>query len=121
MTDPWGIADGYHDAFGNWRVPSPTTRESLRRAMGAEGDAPPPAPLLVRRAGERIEIPAPARLVLEDGATLDVNGTLPADVPSGYHELHPRDDGPPIRLIVSPGRCARPAGRARQSECAGSR
>jgi len=112
MTDAWGIAHGYHDAFGEWRTLSPTTRETLRRAMGAEGDAPPPPPVLVRRAGERIEIPAPARLVLEDGGTLDVDGTLPHDVPSGYHEVRPADDGPPIRLIVSPGRCPVPSDRA---------
>jgi 4-alpha-glucanotransferase len=112
MTDAWGIADGYHDAFGEWRTLSPTTRETLRRAMGAEGDSPPAPPVLVRRAGERMEIPAPARLVLEDGGILDVAGTLPPDVPSGYHELRPADDGPPIRLIVSPGRCPVPSHRA---------
>jgi 4-alpha-glucanotransferase len=111
MTDAWGIADGYHDAFGEWRVPSPTTREALRRAMRAEGEAPPPAPLIVRHAGERIEIPERARLVLEDGGELDVDGALPADVPPGYHELHPVDDGPPIRVIVSPGRCVVPGHR----------
>jgi 4-alpha-glucanotransferase len=112
MTDAWGIADGYHDAFGEWRTLSPTTRETLRRAMGAEGDSPPAPPVLVRRAGERMEIPAPARLVLEDGGILDVAGTLPPDVPSGYHELRPADDGSPIRLIVSPGRCPVPSHRA---------
>jgi 4-alpha-glucanotransferase len=112
MTDPWGIADGYHDAFGEWRTLSPATREALRHAMGAEGDAPSPPPLLVQRAGEPIAIPTPARLILEDGATLDVSGTLPPDVPLGYHDLHPADDGPPIRLIVSPGRCPVPSGLA---------
>jgi 4-alpha-glucanotransferase len=111
MTDAWGIADGYHDAFGKWRAPSPTTRETLRRAMGAEGDTPSPPPVLVRRAGEPVEIPSPARLVLEDGGELDIDGTLPGDVPSGYHELRPADDGPPIRLIVCPGRCPVPARR----------
>src|SRR5439155_922905 len=99
MTDAWGIADGYHDAFGDWRVPSPTTREALRRAMGAEGDAPPPAPVIVRRAGERIDIPEPTRLILEDGAELDFDGPLPADAPPGYHQLRPRDDRPPMRPI----------------------
>jgi len=59
MTDPWGIADGYHDALGAWRVLSPATREALRRAMGAEGDAPPPAPVIVGRAGERVDIRRP--------------------------------------------------------------
>jgi 4-alpha-glucanotransferase len=111
MTDAWGIADGYHDAFGEWRTLSPATRETLRRAMGAEGDAPPPPPVLVRRAGERIEIPTPARLVLENGGMLDVDGTLPPDIPFGYHELRPADDGPPRRLIVSPGRCPVPSHR----------
>jgi 4-alpha-glucanotransferase len=110
--DPWGIADGYDDAFGERRVPSPATREALRRAMGAEGDAPPPAPVLVRRAGQRIDIPEPSRLVLEGGAALDFDGTVPVDVPPGYHELLPGDDGPPIRLIVSPGRCPVPGRRA---------
>src|SRR2546428_7805339 len=70
MTDAWGIADGYHDALGEWRVLSTATREALRRAMGAEGDAPPPAPVIVGRAGERVDIAAPARLVLGDGAAL---------------------------------------------------
>jgi 4-alpha-glucanotransferase len=111
MTDSWGITEGYHDAFGEWRVLTPSTRDALRNAMGAEGDAPPPVPLLVRRVGEHIEIPEPARVVLEDGATLDVDGTLP-DVPPGYHQILPRDDGPPIRLIVSPGQCPVPEARA---------
>ena len=111
MTDAWGIADGYHDAFGEWREPTPATHEALVRAMGAEGEAPPPAPIIVRRAGERIEVPARARLVLEDGAALDFDGTLPVDIPPGYHELRPGDDGPPIRLIVSPGRCPVPSRR----------
>ena len=111
MTDSWGIADGYHDAFGEWRAPTPPTREALLRAMGAEGEAPPPAPVIVRRAGERIEVPARARLVLEDGAALDFDGTLPVDIPPGYHELRPGDDGPPIQLIVSPGRCPVPSHR----------
>jgi len=112
MTGSWGIAEGYHDAFGEWRVLTPSTRDALRGAMGAEGEAPPPVPLLVRRVGERIEIPEPARVVLEDGATFDVDGVLPDDMPPGYHQILPRDDGPPIRLIVSPWRCPVPAARA---------
>jgi 4-alpha-glucanotransferase len=112
MTDAWGIADGYHNAFGEWRVPSAATREALLRAMAAEGDAPPPAPVLVRQAGERIDIPARARLVLEDGTALEFDGALPADIPPGYHELRPGDDGPPIRVIVSPGRCPVPERRS---------
>jgi len=112
MTDAWGIADGYHNAFGEWRVPSAATRGALLRAMGAEGHAPPPAPVIVRQTGERIDIPAAARLVLEDGSELEFDGALSADIPPGYHELRPGDDGPPIRVIVSPGRCPVPARRS---------
>src|SRR3989442_4105653 len=79
--------------------------------MGAQGDARPPGPVIVRRGGERVDLPAPARLVLEGGAALDFDGTLPVDVPPGYHELQSGDDGPPIRLIVSPGRCPVPTRR----------
>jgi 4-alpha-glucanotransferase len=110
-VDAWGLADGYEDSRGTWRPLSNETREALHRAMGVEGDAPPPAPVMVRRAGETLDIPEPARLVLEDGATLDFDGVLPLDVPHGYHELLPRDDGPPIRLIVTPGRCPVPTRR----------
>jgi 4-alpha-glucanotransferase len=111
ITDAWSIADGYEDALGVWRPLAPATRAALRRAMGAEGDAPPPAPVRVVRAGERIDVPRPARLVLEDGAALDFDGTLPADVPPGYHRLLPGDAAAPIRLIVPPGRCPLPARR----------
>jgi 4-alpha-glucanotransferase len=111
VTDPFGIADGYEDALGVWRPLAPETRAALRRAMGAAGGAPPPAAVLVRRPGESVPIPEPARLALEDGAVLDFDGRLPPDVPPGYHEIRPRDDGPPIRLIVSPGRCPVPAHR----------
>jgi 4-alpha-glucanotransferase len=109
MTDAWGIAEGYEDALGTWRPLSAPTREALRRAMGADRGEPPPAPLIVRRAGEAIAIPEPARLVLEDGAAIDFEGILPVALPPGYHELLPRDDGPPIRVIVTPGRCPVPS------------
>jgi 4-alpha-glucanotransferase len=109
MTDAWGIAEGYEDALGTWRPVSPGTRQALRRAMGADEDAPTPGPVMVRRVGERIHVPEPTRLVLEDGTALDFDGVLPVDVPPGYHELLTSDDGPPIRLIVSPGRCPVPS------------
>jgi 4-alpha-glucanotransferase len=111
MTDAWGIADGYEDAHGTWQPLSTTTREALRHAMGADAAVPPPAPVMVRRAGEAIVVPEPAQLVLEDGTCLDFEGTLPVDVPAGYHELLTGDDGPPIRVIVTPGRCPVPSRR----------
>jgi 4-alpha-glucanotransferase len=67
------------------------------------------APLFVRR-GATSSVPA-GTVVLEDGGAITVgpSGTLPADVPIGYHELTPRDgDGGAVPLIVSPRRCHLP-------------
>ena len=50
---------------------------------------------------------------LENGQRLDVDGTLPADLPTGYHDFfasgNETADGQPLRIIVSPGRCFLPA------------
>src|SRR5688500_20373857 len=86
-TDAWSIADGYEDALGVWRPLAPSTRAALRAAMGAEGDAPPPAPVMVVRSGERHVIEQRAHDALEDGRRLDVDGATPADLPPGYHVL----------------------------------
>jgi 4-alpha-glucanotransferase len=109
-TDAWGIAGGYEDAGGTWRSLTRETRAALQAAMGIEPGSPPPdaPPVKVIRAGERLGLDGPARLVLEDGAALEIDRTLPPDIPPGYHELQPRrDDGRATRLIVSPGRCPR--------------
>jgi 4-alpha-glucanotransferase len=113
-ADPWGIADGYEDAVGVWRPLAARTRAALEAAMGVEpgAAAPAPPPVIVLRAGERHALDAPSRLTLEDGAVLDLEGAVPADVPLGYHELRALGGGPPVRVIVSPGRCRLPPGRA---------
>lgn len=55
-----------------------------------------------------------AHLVLEDGtelAALDAHANLPADLPSGYHQLHadgPGADAASHLLVASPGICHRP-------------
>jgi 4-alpha-glucanotransferase len=49
-------------------------------------------------------------LRLEEGGTRRVGGRAPQDLPPGYHQLQP-DDGPAIRLIVSPGRAPLPPER----------
>ncbi len=110
-TDAFSIADGYEDALGVWRPLAPRTRAALRAAMGAEGNAPPPAHVIVARTGERRNIAGPGRIVLEDGRTLDVERSLPPDLPPGYHSLALRADVEPTRLIVAPRRCALPARR----------
>jgi 4-alpha-glucanotransferase len=110
-TDAFSIVDGYEDALGVWRPLAPRTRAALRAAMGAEGNAPPPPRVIVVRTGERRAIAGRGRIVLEDGRTLDVERSLPPDLPPGYHSLALRADVEPTRLIVAPQRCALPARR----------
>jgi 4-alpha-glucanotransferase len=111
VTDAWSIADGYEDARGVWHPLAPATRAALRTAMGAEGEAPPPARVMVVRAGERRAVPTPARIALEDGGRLDVDHALPADLPLGYHSLSTRQSDEPTLLIVAPPRCPVPTQR----------
>jgi 4-alpha-glucanotransferase len=110
-TDAWSITDGYEDALGVWRPLAPRTHTALRAAMGADGEAPPPARVIVVRAGDRREVAGPGRIELEDGGALDVGRSLPADLPPGYHALSLRDDAEPTRLIVAPRRCPVPSRR----------
>lgn len=111
-TDPWGIDDGYEDVHGDWHGTPEHTRRALRVAMGglADVDDPPPSgrPVWFVRHGSRPSIERAANVVLEDGSSLDVAGSLPPDLPLGYHRLHPDDGGPTTRLIVTPDRCHLP-------------
>ncbi|HEY4375554.1 MAG TPA: 4-alpha-glucanotransferase [Acidimicrobiales bacterium] len=117
-TDRWGIDDGYHDVDGRWHAPPPDSVAAFRRAMGApdaddpSGSPPPGRPLWMVRAGSADALHGPVELRLEDGTTVQAEGHLPPDLPLGYHDLWPLaagGDGNPTRLIVSPGRCHRPA------------
>jgi 4-alpha-glucanotransferase len=109
-TDPWGIDDGYFDVRGEWHATSPETRTALREAMTGDADRPPEPsrPLWVVRAGAAEPLLGPCELRLEDGTAVRAEVALPPDLPIGYHDLHPLDDGPTTRLIVSPGRCHLP-------------
>ena len=108
-TDAWGVADGYEDTRGVWREVSPSTRDGIHAAMGAP-PSPDAGPVRVVEPGASYALERPCRLRLEDGTTLVVEHALPPDVPLGYHDLEPLDGAPPVRLIVSPGRCALPEG-----------
>ena len=109
-TDPWGIDDGYHDVAGTWHATSDDTRSALRAAMGDAAVPPDPGrPLWVVRAGAAEPLLGPCELRLEGGEARRAESALPADLPIGYHELHPLDGGPATRLIVTPGRCHLPA------------
>ncbi len=111
-TDEWGVDDGYWDISGRWHDTPPDTRRALRVAMGGHGDVedPPPRsrPVWFVRHGTTPPIERPADLLLEDGSRIDAARALPADLPLGYHDLHPSDGGPTTRLIVTPARCHLP-------------
>jgi 4-alpha-glucanotransferase len=111
-TDVWGISDGYEDAFGAWQATSADTRAAILTAMGVGESSPLPGEDVVRviRAGAAPPLPARGELALEDGATLRVGGSLPPDLPLGYHELRPEAGGAPVHVIVCPSACALPAG-----------
>lgn len=112
-TDPWGIDDGYFDVDGTWHATSDDTCAALRAAMdgGAPADGPPPPtrPLWIVQAGTAEPLLGPCDLHLEDGTTVRAEGSLPGDLPPGYHDLHPLDGGPATRLLITPGRCHLPA------------
>jgi len=134
-SDVWGVDDGYWDALGEWHATSEATAAALRRAMGAPpedsvdaedaedsadaevggaevGGAEPPVKhrLRVVHLGEAARVDGPGELRLEDGTTLRVTDALPPDLPLGYHQLRLDTDGdvPPLRLVLTPGRCHLP-------------
>jgi 4-alpha-glucanotransferase len=98
----WGVLDGYWDIFGSWRPSPPATVETILDAMGATEDGPPPPALITVRLDHPLPGVPAGTVVLEDGAEIDTCGTLPADLPPGYHALR-RRDGDPLALVVSPG------------------
>lgn len=105
MVDPhrWGVDTGYHDVSGVWRQPPPSTIEAILAAMGADRDEPPAGPVVIVAPGREPRAVGYQRLDLEDGSSVDIDGTLPGDLPLGYHRL---ENG--RRVIVSPGHCFLP-------------
>jgi 4-alpha-glucanotransferase len=116
-TDRFGIDDDYHDTRGVKHETSRATRVALCAAMGVapDADAPPGEavdPVRVWRPGDDLTLAgalAGADLVLEDGTSRALDGALPAELPFGYHRLHPRGGGETL-LVASPGRCFLPDG-----------
>jgi 4-alpha-glucanotransferase len=82
-----------------------------------DADSVPPDPwdVWVVRRGEHAPLMGPVVIRLEHGGERHADGVLPADLPLGYHDLHPLADGrpreQPTRLIVSPGIAAPPPDR----------
>jgi 4-alpha-glucanotransferase len=112
VTDPgqWGIATGFHDFSGRWTEAPAETVEAILASMGAGPAGPPPPQAVTVRTDHPLPDIGPGRVRAEGGADIEVTGPLPADLPTGYHVFEPVA-GPSHRLIVSPGRVARPAGR----------
>ena len=89
------------------------TRRAILESMGVRDDHSEAVrsakkAVLVIRQGQRLPIEARAELILEDGGTLPVGGTLPHDLPLGYHRLHRQHRAADTTLIVTPGRCYLP-------------
>jgi 4-alpha-glucanotransferase len=108
-VDSWGVINEYIDNAGQRRITAAETREALHSAMG---ECPAEflrqrawPPVIVIREGETAEAPGPAELTLEDGGTLRILGSLPADLPLGYHEIRALEGNEQTRLIVCPQAC----------------
>ncbi|MBS1838661.1 MAG: 4-alpha-glucanotransferase, partial [Actinobacteria bacterium] len=107
--DDFGIAEGWWGVDGTWHATTAGTRAALRRSMGADEhpDGPPESPSLwFVRPGDDTSIWSPGLLTFEDGTTLEVQGSLPAELPPGSHELI-SDGGHLTRVLSLPSRCRR--------------
>ena len=106
--DEWGILSEFKDAFGHRQVVSRATRQVLQRAMRnhtrTNGGG-----LAIRtiNQGTSCSVDGPAELILEDGARLHVDRSLPRNLPLGYHEIH-YANGRRERLMVAPAACHLP-------------
>ena len=110
-TNGWGIDQRYEDAFGKWHDTPRETIQAILRAMDADPGqlaAPEDDCVIFGRTGEQLQLRKRAKVKLENGDTFDCELRLPADLPSGYHEIQFEDSEKPSRLIISPGRCYLP-------------
>jgi 4-alpha-glucanotransferase len=110
-TDAWGIDRHYQDAYGEWHAIPEETRLAVMEAMEADPACQAPTietPVLFLRPGRPACLIGAGELVLETGERLHVESALPANLPFGYHVLHPADGSGRIRVIVSPDRCFLP-------------
>jgi 4-alpha-glucanotransferase len=102
----FGIDAAFHDAFGVSYELSDERADQLLAAMDVDPDlgAPPASDTVIVTRPDRADVAPSGELHLEDGTVLTVDGTLPAELPLGYHTLE-RPHGEPVSVIVSPGTC----------------
>jgi 4-alpha-glucanotransferase len=107
-TDRWGVDYRYEDAFGDWHEAPEETRREIHRVMRDGLDSAfQHEPVIVVHERESARVPASGDLYLEDGRVLPIAGTLPRNLPVGYHTLHHSNAS--TRVIVHPGACYLPA------------
>lgn len=107
-ADAWGLQRDWVDADDRAQRVAEETLARLREVIGT----PPPdledtAPI-VTRPGRRLGLDgAEHEVVCEDGTVRTLGERVPDDFPLGYHRL--RTEGRERLLVVSPGRCFKPA------------
>ena len=108
-ADAWGVADGYMDGSGQWRLAPEHARSAIRAAYGADRPHAPGDPLddavRVVLHGERALAGADGDLTAEDGGVEAVHsnqdlGQLPVGI---YHLARGL-------LLVAPPTCPTPSG-----------
>jgi 4-alpha-glucanotransferase len=97
----------YVDVFRERRAIAPDVRAAVLAAMGLDADEEPTAGTSVAIVGRGGTLPTAGEVTLEDGTALGHIGTLPPDVPYGYHRLA-ADDNRQQLVITGPGRCHLP-------------
>ena len=117
-----GIQTFYVDALGKRHTAPPATVRAIEAAIKQEEggrrkeetgrtkretrEKEENATTIVTSEGSRLEV-GPSEVLLENGATLVVHRTLPADLAVGYHRLQ-RRGGESVPLIVAPAVCHLP-------------
>ncbi len=108
-VDEYGVQTTWLDAADTRQTAAPEAVEAMHAIIGAPPEDLERRAAIVTRPGRPVE---PGTVTCEDGSTIEVDETLPADFPLGYHLLHTADGRERV-LIVSPGRCYQPDGERR--------
>lgn len=107
-TNAHGIDLSYEDALGNLHETSEKTVSAILEAMGADPTGSEEdkrsGPIILRQ-GDPYQLDSPGVIEFESGTSSSVSGSLPRDIPFGYHRLRTEGSDRAVDLIVSPGSC----------------